>query len=173
MAETESDSRLELMSAQHMLRTLNRFSRQILEDNRDELPIVIVGIDERGGYLAGLLSSILDREISASIQWAQLDVKHQSGKLNRNVRLDGVFLIVIDDVIFSGKTMFTAFRNLMDIGEPALMKPAALIDRGHRKFPVEPQYVGKYSPTKFREHVECHFTPEGKPDSVELIFQNG
>ncbi len=166
---SESNTPIQLMSAQHMLRTLNRFSRQIIEDNTNEHPIVLVGIDERGGYLAGILANILDREISASIKWTRLDVKHQSGKFSRDVHIDDSFLIVIDDVIFSGKTMFTAFRTILERGTPGMIKLAALIDRGHRQYPLYAQYIGSYSPTKLGEHVECRFTKDGKPQKVELL----
>lgn len=168
---SDSGASLELMSSQRMLRSLNRFSRQIIEDNTEELPIVIIGIDERGGYLAKILSSILDREISASTQWTRIDIKHGSGELSSPVPVDNTFLVLIDDVIFSGKTMFTAFRNIMDRGTPGTMKLSALIDRGHRKYPLYAEYIGSYSPTKLQEHVECRFTSDGKPRAIELMVK--
>lgn len=155
------------MSARHVLRTLNRIARCIIEDNTDELPIVLAGIDERGSNLSSILFNILDKEISAPIHHCRF----QNGAFQHPEKLnfDGTFLVIFDDVIFSGKTMFTAFHKALDIGEPDTIKLAALIDRGHRKFPVEAQYIGKYSPTKLREHVQCKFSSQHKPLGIDLV----
>lgn len=170
MAETAAT--FELMSSQHVLRTLNRIGRQIIEDNTEELPITLAGINERGGYLANVLYTILDREISAPINIHQLKIDGSSVTAPNNMVLDNVFLIIFDDVIFSGKTMYYAFHKAMDSGNPSMIKLAALIDRGHRKFPVEAQYTGMYSPTKFQEHVQCKFSKDGKPEGVELHYSH-
>ncbi len=166
----ESAATIELMSPQHVLRTLNRIARQIIEDNTEELPITLAGVNERGGYLAKVLYKFLDREISASINIHQLTIDGSSVSAPEKMVLNNVFLIIFDDVIFSGKTMYYAFHKAMDSGNPEMIKLAALIDRGHRKFPVEAQYTGMYSPTKFQEHVHCKFTGDGKPEGVELHY---
>ncbi len=77
-------------------------------------------------------------------------------------------IILMDDVIYSGQTMFQALQMITSVEQPQEIKLAALIDRGHRRYPIDIQYLGLYCPTKLKEHVHCRFTVNGEPDGVWL-----
>lgn len=77
-------------------------------------------------------------------------------------------IILMDDVIYSGQTMFQALQMITSVEQPSEIKLSALIDRGHRLYPIDIQYLGLYCPTKLKEHVHCSFTEKGEPDGVWL-----
>ncbi|MEX2632905.1 MAG: phosphoribosyltransferase family protein [Balneolales bacterium] len=158
-----------LMNASRTDRAITRIARQIVEDSRGQANIILFGIEERGDKLAQILSLRLEDILNERIPYHKLEVKHPGvdEQTTPPVNISGSNVIIIDDVIFSGKTMHHAFELVMRLGEPEWVRLAVLIDRGHRIYPIEAQYVGLVSPTKLNEHVSCTFD-DGKPNGVWL-----
>ncbi|MEX0772419.1 MAG: phosphoribosyltransferase family protein [Balneolales bacterium] len=161
----------QLMSAARVRRALTRIARQILEDTRGEGNIILFGIDERGEKLAAILSSELQKILDHRIPYFQLPVEQKDRRTSEyNADTTGSNIIIIDDVMFSGKTMYRAFKMVMKLGDPKRVKLAVMVDRGHRIYPIEAQYIGIKSPTKMNEHVSCTFD-NGVPDAVWLTVE--
>ena len=158
-----------LMSAARAERAITRIARQIIEGTKGQANIIIFGIDERGGKLSHILADRLTGILDTPIPNYKIAVKTGGPEdvAGLGVDITGKYVIIIDDVIFSGKTMYQAFERVMELGQPERVRLAALVDRGHRVYPIEAEYVGLVSPTKLDEHVSCMFAG-GKPDGVKL-----
>lgn len=158
----------QLMSAARAERSLNRIASQVLEDTQGRSNIILFGIDSRGEKLASILSSCLKKIIGRPVPFYKITVKQpEKAPSVPDVDITGFHVIIIDDVIFSGKTLYRAFEMVMGMGDPVLVKLAVLVDRGHRIYPIEAQYIGITCPTKPDEHVHCAFD-EGKPAGAWL-----
>ena len=162
------------MSPARIERTITRIAYQIFEDTRGSDQLLILGIHERGYHLAVMLAGKLSEICQAKIRAYPVRVKeHPAASVPADPDVSdavrGSKVVIIDDVMYSGRTMFEAVRLITTSGRPEEIRLAALIDRGHRRYPVELRYPGLYSPTKLREHVHCRFTEEGKPDGVWLV----
>lgn len=153
--------RIELMPKAHMKRAITRMAYQILEDHKGSAPIQIFGIHVRGYSLAKTLSEAL------SPLSAQPVTLHRIG--DEAVQPEpNTYVVLVDDVLFSGNTMFKALKELTLTAIPMTLRVAVLVDRGHRVLPIHPDFTGLISPTKFNEHVEVVFDSDGNPDSVVL-----
>lgn len=133
-------------------RSLKRIAHQITEDNQGERQFVIFGINERGYAVAHMLKGYLSALIESDVDCFQLMVSDGQG-VEGNPPISDKYLLLVDDVIFSGTTMFKALNLLAKEELPREIHTATLIDRGHRKFPVFAQFVGMDLPTKLDEHV--------------------
>lgn len=136
-------------------RTVKRMAYQIAEKVRDK-PMVLVGLNEGGERLARTIGAVLsgacdNKQVVLALQTD--DLEQRSGSWSDFPDLSGSALLLIDDVIFSGQTLFTALRQL-PVDEADEVHVAVLVDRGHRKRPVWAQFVGIEIPTKANEHVE-------------------
>ena len=149
-----------VLDGDDMRRTLVRIAHEIVEknatgDRADRL--AIVGIHRRGAILArrlhGLLSDLLER-----------DVPH--GDLDFPV--DGMTIVIVDDVLYTGRTVRAAIEALFDYGRPARVQLAVLVDRGHRELPIRPDYVGKNLPTALSERVNVHVAELDGADEVTI-----
>lgn len=146
---------LVLMDKERVYRSLIRMAYQIVEDNRSGKEIVLLGIDRRGFITAGLLGGCLEEIYKKEIPVKRLSLKDGSSKEDP-LELETVeerYLILVDDVIFSGKTMFTALTTLFGEQDFEEIHTAVLVDRGHRKFPIQAQFSGLELSTKLKEHV--------------------
>ncbi len=162
------------MSPARIERTINRIAFQIFEDTRGSDQLLILGIHERGYLLAIMLADKLSEIYHTKIKVCPVRVKkHGADSVPEDQDVSeaarGSKVVIVDDVMYSGRTMFEAIRKIATDGKPEEIRLAALIDRGHRLYPVELRYLGLYSPTKLKEHVHCRFTNEGKPDGVWLM----
>lgn len=158
---------ISILSKERIDRIIKRIAYQVVEDNSSKLPITIFGVDERGFGLANLLKTYLSEIYGNDIPVIRLPVKRE-GKIPDISVANGSFCILFDDVIFSGITMFNAMSQILDQIKPATLKVAALVDRGHRQYPIEAHYIGIVSPTKLNEHVQCNFDDNDLPMSVVL-----
>lgn len=162
------------MSPTRIVRTITRIAYQIYEDTRGSDQLLILGIHGRGYHLAVMLADKLSEICQTKIKVYPVCIKEHptaSAPIDQNLSdvARGSKVVIVDDVMYSGRTMFEAVRLITTSGRPEEIRLAALIDRGHRRYPVELRYPGLYSPTKLREHVHCRFTDEGKPDGVWLV----
>lgn len=146
-----------MMDTERIGRSLNRMAHEMIEQNRDNHPIFLFGVNERGYALAGDLANILKPMTEEEVQSVQLLLEGDNAgdvfEQFNNTSLKETFFVVVDDVIFSGKTMFTALKKITDHLNPAEIHTAVLVDRGHRKFPIQAEFCGMDLPTKHKEHV--------------------
>ncbi|HEV7955737.1 MAG: bifunctional pyr operon transcriptional regulator/uracil phosphoribosyltransferase PyrR [Microbacteriaceae bacterium] len=146
-------------------RALTRISHEILESNRGPADLVILGIPTRGVVLADRIAAII-RDISdGTVDSGSLDVTLYRDDLSRQPTrspsptrmpesgIDGRTVVLVDDVLYSGRTIRAALDALGDIGRPRVVRLAALIDRGHRELPIRPDFVGKNLPSAQGERI--------------------
>ena len=146
-------------------RALTRISHEILESNKGPENLVILGIPTRGVTLAERIGSLVSEFGGASVPVGSLDVTMYRDDLHRNPTrapqptqippggIDGKVVVLVDDVLFSGRSIRAALDALQDIGRPAVVRLATLIDRGHRELPIRPDFVGKNLPSARDERV--------------------
>lgn len=162
----ENAGTVTLMDARRIERSLKRIAHQIMEDNRDEKEPVVIGINERGYSVAGLLKKYLSKLSGSEVECHRLQVGQSEG-IDKNLTLSKKYVLLVDDVIFSGTTMFNALKLISENCSPDEVHTATLIDRGHRQFPVFAQFVGIDLPTKLDEHVSVELK-ENIPSRVLL-----
>ncbi|MBB2977028.1 pyrimidine operon attenuation protein/uracil phosphoribosyltransferase [Microbacterium endophyticum] len=146
-------------------RALTRIAHEILESNRGADGLVILGIPTRGITLAERIGALIEEFSQCSVPVGELDVTMYRDDLSQNPTrspqrtaipaggIDGKVVILVDDVLFSGRTIRAALDALQDIGRPAVVRLATLIDRGHRELPIRPDFVGKNLPSARDERV--------------------
>ncbi|MEX0771410.1 MAG: phosphoribosyltransferase family protein [Balneolaceae bacterium] len=166
----ENQPYITLMDNARIRRTLKRMIYQIAEKAR-ERDVLLVGLNERGAAMTKEMESLMQNALDCppDVAFFNLDDKNLSG-VAASIREDhdfmGKMVVLVDDVIFSGKTMFTALQKLLADLE-CTVYIAVLIDRGHRRMPVQAEFVGREISTKPNEHVELILN-EGKADRVLL-----
>jgi pyrimidine operon attenuation protein/uracil phosphoribosyltransferase len=148
-----------------MRRTLVRIAHEIVEKNADGL-IGIVGIHRRGAHLAQRLHVLTSELLEASIPLGSLDIAFYRDDLNfrpsapvvhatqLDFSIEGRTIVIVDDVLYTGRTVRAAVDEVFDYGRPARVQLAVLVDRGHRELPIRPDYVGKNLPTRRDELVD-------------------
>lgn len=169
-----------LMDASQMTRALSRIAHEIIERNKGIENVALVGIRRRGVPLAHRLAERLKefegREVPVGIlditlyrddltELSSVPVIHKS---EVNFKLPGRVIILVDDVLYTGRTVRAALDALLDIGRPSVIQLATLIDRGHRELPIRADYVGKNVPTSRKERVEVHVAEIDGEDFVAL-----
>ena len=158
---------LTLMSASRIDRSVRRIAFEINEVLRGSTDVIFYGVDARGLNLAHRISALLKKHSGCSIECELLPVKDGG---DSPAASEAQYAFIIDDVIFSGSTALIAFQKVQKLTRSQDIHLAVLIDRGHRKFPVEARFVGMKIPTKLDEHVSVML--EGldgaSADSVDL-----
>jgi pyrimidine operon attenuation protein/uracil phosphoribosyltransferase len=159
-------------------RALTRISHEILESNRDSLETVVLGIPTRGVILADRIAATMRSADERPVEVGSLDVTMYRDDLSRNPTrtpgrtqvpasgIDGKLVVLVDDVLYSGRTIRAALDALSAIGRPRYVRLAALIDRGHRELPIRPDFVGKNLPTAEGERIHVRLT---EIDGVEEV----
>lgn len=163
-------------------RALTRISHEILESNRGADDLVILGIPTRGVILAKRIAATISSISGATIVSGALDVTMYRDDLAKHPTrapqpttlppqgIDGRTVVLVDDVLYSGRTIRAALDALTDLGRPRVVRLAALVDRGHRELPIRPDYVGKNLPTSVHERVHVRVAEIDGDDAV-LISQ--
>lgn len=176
---TAPEIRTEILGPPDIARTIDRIAHQILERNGDR-PVVLLGIPTRGVHLARRLGERLTAFADRPTAVGSLDITLYRDDLRRHppraleeTRLppggvDDAVVILVDDVLYSGRTIRAALDALRDHGRPAIVQLAVLVDRGHRQLPIRADYVGKNIPTAFGDDVAVHLVEIDGMDSVEL-----
>jgi pyrimidine operon attenuation protein/uracil phosphoribosyltransferase len=154
----------QLMSAEDVRRALWRMAHEIVERNLDVRSLSIIGLQTGGRELTAALVSILDEVSGTQVRSGMLDVSFYRDDLSRNPLppssatdidhdLTERTVILVDDVLFTGRTIRAALNALSDWGRPHAVQLAVLVDRGHRELPIRPDYVGKNLPTSLEEAI--------------------
>jgi pyrimidine operon attenuation protein/uracil phosphoribosyltransferase len=159
-------------------RALTRIAHEILERNRGADPVVLLGIPTRGVGLATRISDRIAAVEGRSVPTGSLDVTMYRDDISLKPAralehtdippggIDGKVVVLIDDVLFSGRTIRAALDAIGDIGRPKAVQLAVLVDRGHRELPIRADYVGKNLPTSLVERVTVHLTEYDGADAV-------
>jgi pyrimidine operon attenuation protein / uracil phosphoribosyltransferase len=173
---------VEILSAEEMRRTLNRLASEVVERGGDLSRLVLLGIYTRGVPLAHLLAQQIQRLEGVDLPVGAIDITLYRDDLDKistrtPARTKIPFdigdrtVVLVDDVIFSGRTIRAALNAVIDYGRPSAVRLAVLIDRGHRELPVHPDYVGKTLPTAKDEAVKVFLQDVDGRDAVELLKQ--
>ena len=142
-----------LMSPDRIERSLKRIALEVWEHLGEETSPLIIGLNERGLATAQVIASHVNALTGGNSELCRFDVEKNNFNGERP-RIQQRRVLVVDDVIFSGKSMFSAITNITNQAEVEDLKVAVLVDRGHRKLPVEASYIGIEVPTKLAEHVD-------------------
>ena len=171
----------EIMDAPALERTLTRLAHEIIERNNGASHIAIVGIRTRGEFLARRIAARIEQSEQTTLKIGSLDITLYRddllGKLEQPqlkstdilFDLNDTNVILIDDVLYTGRTIRAALDALIDIGRPKSIQLAVLIDRGHRQLPIRADYVGKNVPTSSRESIRVHVKEVDGEDAVLLM----
>jgi pyrimidine operon attenuation protein/uracil phosphoribosyltransferase len=169
-----------VLGEEDIQRALTRIAHEIVERNHGAVGVVLLGIPTRGVTLARRLAARIAQVEGADVPVGSLDVTMYRDDLRlRKVRaleetdippagVDGAVVVLVDDVLFSGRTVRAALDALSDLGRPRAVQLAVLVDRGHRELPVRADYVGKNIPTSLRETVHVLLEETDGADGVLL-----
>lgn len=162
-----------------MRRALTRIAHEIAERNDNSAEVTLIGIQTGGVILADRLKETLQKIWNHPVVVGKLDVGMHRDDLNSKAAprmhpteipfdVTGKTVILVDDVLFSGRTTRAALDALNDFGRPKRIQLAVLVDRGHRELPIKADFVGKNVPTSPAERIDVHFREEGGTDEVTL-----
>jgi pyrimidine operon attenuation protein/uracil phosphoribosyltransferase len=176
-----------LLDEESIRRTLSRIAHEIIERNEDLETVALVGIHTRGVPIAHRLRHLIEERTGEELALGQLDITFhrddvhvRSGQaprrpqpLARETKLDfdleGRTVILVDDVLYTGRTIRAAIDALLEYGRPDRVQLAVLADRGHRELPIRPDYVGKNLPTGRNERVQVELVEIDEVDRVMLV----
>lgn len=173
-----------LMDEDAMRRALVRISHEIIERNHGTEGVVLIGIQRRGVPLARRLQENIEKVEGVRVPMGVLDItfyRDDLSLLNEHPVVNGTEIsfaiagchaVLVDDVLYTGRTARAAMDALMDIGRPATVQLAALVDRGHRELPIRADYIGKNVPTSRAEMVGVHVQEFDGENSVSLYDMN-
>lgn len=168
-----------ILSATALERALKRMAHEIAERNESAKDLVVIGVQRGGVVLASRLANLLKDILGQPVPAGSLDVSMHRDDIGTNAApnvqptvipfdVTGKTVVLVDDVLFSGRTTRAALDALHDFGRPQRVQLAVLIDRGHRELPIKADFVGKNVPTSLRERVNVQFRENGGQDIVTL-----
>jgi pyrimidine operon attenuation protein/uracil phosphoribosyltransferase len=178
-----------LLDAEQVARTLSRIAHEIIERNDDLERVALVGIHTRGVPLAQRLRRLVEERSGVALELGQLDITFhrddvhvRSGAAPRRPQpvvretrlefeLEGRTVILVDDVLYTGRTIRAAIDALIEYGRPDRVQLAVLADRGHRELPIRPDYVGKNLPTSRGDRVQVEVNEIDEIDRVVLVTE--
>ncbi len=170
-----------LADAEGMRRTLTRLAHEIIERNRGLKDLALVGMRTRGVFVAERLKELIRQIEGGDVPIGILDVtlyrddfrlkfkQPQVQVTHIDFDIDEKNIILVDDVLYTGRTARAALDALMDLGRPARIQLAVLVDRGHRELPVKPDFVGKNVPTSLGEEVRVRMMEHDGEDAILLV----
>ena len=169
-----------VLHAEDVRRALVRVAHEIVERNPGPPAPVLIGIHRRGAFLARRLKTQLEELLETEVPLGDLDIGFYRDDLNRrpdapvvhashiDFDVSGRTVVIVDDVLFTGRTARAAIEALFDYGRPARVQLAVLADRGHRELPIRPDYVGKNLPTSRSERVQVCLAEHDGLDEVRI-----
>jgi pyrimidine operon attenuation protein / uracil phosphoribosyltransferase len=176
-----------LLDAEALSRTLSRIAHEIIEGNPELDEVALVGIQTRGVPLAQRLARLIEERAGEAPQLGAIDITfyrddvHVRGgeaplhaqpivrETTLDFPLEGKTIVLVDDVLYTGRTIRAAVEGLFDYGRPARVQLAVLVDRGHRELPIRPDYVGKNLPTGRHERIQVQLVEVDEVDAVLLV----
>jgi pyrimidine operon attenuation protein / uracil phosphoribosyltransferase len=179
--EQSSSAAVPLMDAPAIQRALRRIAHEIIERNPDLGSIVLAGIPSRGNEIARRIAEFIKLIEKVEVGTGVIDVAMHRDDVGTRadlpmvrasqlpLPLEGRTVIIVDDVLYTGRTVRAAMDAISSFGRPARIQLAALIDRGHRELPIRADYIGKNLPTGANEKVRVRIGNKGEEDGVWLI----
>jgi pyrimidine operon attenuation protein/uracil phosphoribosyltransferase len=169
-----------LMDSREIASALKRMAREIRDRNGDCTDLVLMGVQRAGVTLAKRLARLLEKELGRPVPVGTLDVAMHRDDLDQRLAphvhpthipgdITGKVVVLVDDVLFSGRTTRAALDALNDFGRARRVQLAVLVDRGHRELPIRADFVGKNVPTAPADHIEMRLDDEGGEDAVYLL----
>jgi len=188
-ATDSADTDRELMTAADVGRTISRIAHEIIEktalDGADAPRVILLGIPTRGVDLAARLAAKIQEFSGVAVEHGALDITLYRDDLNMkpprpleettipDSGIDGTVVVLVDDVLYSGRTVRAALDALRDIGRPRAVQLAVFVDRGHREFPLRADYVGKNVPTSRSDNIKVRLTEHDGHDGVHIASHGG
>jgi pyrimidine operon attenuation protein / uracil phosphoribosyltransferase len=170
-----------LLDAEGLERTLSRIAHEIIERNDDLGRLALVGIHTRGVPIAERLAALIEERSGEEVELGAVDITFHrddtvAGREQPVVHataldfeLRGMTVILVDDVLYTGRTIRAAIETLFEHGRPARVQLAVLVDRGHRELPIRPDYVGKNLPTARSERIQVELAETDGADRILLV----
>jgi pyrimidine operon attenuation protein/uracil phosphoribosyltransferase len=170
-----------IMDEKKMKRTISRISMEILERNRDTEKLALIGIQTKGVYVAKRIKGLIRELEEVDLPLGILDItlfrddlhKQEQRPLIQKTEIsfsvEDKDIVLIDDVIFTGRTIRAAMDSIFELGRPSSIQLAVFIDRGHRELPICPDFKGKYLPTSRRERVNVMLSEMEEKDQVLIM----
>ena len=189
MSEPRPAHEVVVLTAEQMSRTTTRIAHEILEKNPGVENLAVVGIHTRGAFLGARIHELLCEVAGTQFAAGNIDISFYRDDVaargavgvipitpqpvvkdtNLPFTIDGATVILVDDVLYTGRTIRAAVDALLDYGRPARVQLAVLVDRGHRELPIRPDYVGKNLPTALRERISVRLRECDGVDEVVLV----
>jgi pyrimidine operon attenuation protein/uracil phosphoribosyltransferase len=188
LSETSVSAERVLLDEEAISRTLSRIAHEIIERNDEIADVALVGIHTRGVPLAQRLRALIEAFSGSEVALGTVDITFYRDDVHvrrggepprhpqpvvRDTKLDfplqGKTIVLVDDVLYTGRTIRAAIDALFDYGRPARVQLAVLADRGHRELPIRPDYVGKNLPTSRGERVQVQLVEVDEVDRVLLL----
>ncbi|WP_277631211.1 bifunctional pyr operon transcriptional regulator/uracil phosphoribosyltransferase PyrR [Atopococcus tabaci] len=174
---------VEVVDSAAMKRALTRISYEIIERNKGVKDVLLVGIKTRGEYIAQRIAQRIEEIEGEKVAYGTVDItlyrddRHDSGEAfepefkgaDLPEEVENKIVILVDDVIYTGRTIRAAMDAVMDVGRPKRIMVAALVDRGHRELPIRADFIGKNVPTSKKEQVRVSVAELDKKDSVSIL----
>ncbi len=175
-----SSEAIEILSAEEIRRTMTRLASEVIERSGDLSQLVLLGVYTRGVPLARMMARQIEALEQVAVPLGAIDITFYRDDLDQiGIRtpaktdipfdLTGKTVVLVDDVIFKGRTARAALEAVKDHGRPATIRLAVLVDRGHRELPIHPDFIGKQLPTASDETVKVYVQDIDGRDGVELI----
>jgi len=169
-----------ILSENDIDRVLKRISHEILERNKGSESLVFIGLQKRGVPLSDRIAKNIEKFEGTKIEKGKLDITFYRDDIGQNIKPDiqitdipfdikGRNVILVDDVLFTGRTVRAALDAIIDFGRPRTIQLVVLIDRGHRELPIRADYVGKNLPTSLNEFIEVKLKETDGSDSVIVL----
>jgi pyrimidine operon attenuation protein/uracil phosphoribosyltransferase len=187
------DNEVVIQEQDQMERTLTRIAHEILEKNASDTRLAVVGIHTRGAFLGRRVHALLTEFSGREVSLGELDITLYRDDLSARgttgvialspfpvvkgtelpFELEGTTVVLVDDVLYTGRTVRAAIDAIFRQGRPARVQLAVLVDRGHRELPIRPDYVGKNVPTAQRERISVRLQESDGVEEVALVRGQG
>lgn len=172
--------KIEILDQESITRAITRIAHEILEKNKGTDDLVLIGIRTGGDYLATRLQQKISEIEGIVVPIGTIDVTMYRddissrsdlsvGQTDIRFSLEDRRIVLVDDVLFTGRTIRAAMDALTDLGRPRNIQLAILVDRGHRELPIRPDYIGRNLPTARHEQIEVEFDQQKNPQAVCLF----
>jgi pyrimidine operon attenuation protein/uracil phosphoribosyltransferase len=169
-----------LMSSDDMRRVISRIAHEVVERNHGPADVMLVGLQRRGVPLARRIAASIVEFERVDVPVGALDINLYRDDLTSRpqplvrpttlpMSVDGLVVVLVDDVFYTGRTARAALNALMDLGRPKQVQLAVMIDRGHRELPIRADYVGKNVPTALNEEIQVRVSEFDEADEVVLV----
>lgn len=174
-------NRAKIMSAEELDRTYLRFAHQLLEPYDDPAPLAIIGMQTRGVHIGKRIHNIIHQKFDVELDFGTLDVTFYRDDFRTKLKMPTVKVteinfdlyerdvVLVDDVLYTGRTVRSAMDALMDYGRPRSIRFCCMVDRGHRELPISANYVGLKIPTHVHEEVRVKVNELDGEDAIYVV----